>query len=79
MNPERSVDPLSSVASLLRVKPQLQQLCRFGAQWASSTPPRKAGGRHFTWSRSVAAFSGGTTAGFQGDGLRAASLRHSLL
>src|ERR1700730_755343 len=35
MNPERSVDTLSSVASLLRVKPQLQQLCRFGAQWAS--------------------------------------------
>jgi hypothetical protein len=26
MNPERSVDTLSSVASLLRVKPQLQQL-----------------------------------------------------
>ena len=35
MNPERPVDTLSSVASLLRVKPQLQQLCRFGAQWAS--------------------------------------------
>jgi AraC family transcriptional activator of mtrCDE len=35
MNPERSVDTLSSVAPLLRVKPELQQLCRFGAQWAS--------------------------------------------
>jgi AraC family transcriptional regulator, activator of mtrCDE len=35
MNSERSVDTLSSVAPLLRVKPQLQQLCRFGAQWAS--------------------------------------------
>src|SRR6202051_2958408 len=35
MNPERSVDTLSGVAPLLRVKPELQQLCRFGAQWAS--------------------------------------------
>jgi AraC family transcriptional regulator, activator of mtrCDE len=35
MSPERSVDPLSSVAPLLRVKPELQQLCRFGAQWAA--------------------------------------------
>ena len=35
MSPERSVDTLSSVAPLLRVKPELQQLCRFGAQWAS--------------------------------------------
>ena len=35
MSPERSVDTLSSVAPLLRVKPELQQLCRFGAQWAA--------------------------------------------
>jgi AraC family transcriptional regulator, activator of mtrCDE len=35
MNPERLVDTLSSVAPLLRVKPELQQLCRFGAQWAA--------------------------------------------
>jgi AraC family transcriptional regulator, activator of mtrCDE len=35
MIPERSVDTLSGVAPLLRVKPELQQLCRFGAQWAS--------------------------------------------
>jgi AraC family transcriptional regulator, activator of mtrCDE len=35
MSPEQSVDTLSSVAALLRVKPELQQLCRFGAQWAS--------------------------------------------
>jgi AraC family transcriptional activator of mtrCDE len=42
MNPERSVDPLSSVASLLRVKPQLQQLCRFGAQWASEHAAEKS-------------------------------------
>jgi AraC family transcriptional regulator, activator of mtrCDE len=34
MNPEWS-DALSGVAPLLRVKPELQQLCRFGAQWAS--------------------------------------------
>jgi len=35
MNPERSVDTLSGLAPLLRVRPELQQLCRFGAQWAS--------------------------------------------
>jgi AraC family transcriptional activator of mtrCDE len=35
MSPERSVDTLSSVAPLLRVTPELQQLCRFGAQWAA--------------------------------------------
>ena len=35
MSRERSVDTLSSVAPLLRVKPELQQLCRFGAQWAA--------------------------------------------
>jgi hypothetical protein len=35
MNPGRSVDALSSVAPLLRVGPELQQLCGFGAQWAS--------------------------------------------
>jgi AraC family transcriptional regulator, activator of mtrCDE len=31
----RSVDPLSGLAPLLRVRPQLQRVCRFGAQWAS--------------------------------------------
>ncbi len=31
----RSVDTLSGLAPLLRVRPQLQQVCRFGAQWAS--------------------------------------------
>lgn len=35
MKPERSIDGLSGLAPLLRVRPQLQQLCRFGAQWAS--------------------------------------------
>src|ERR1700730_10674539 len=35
MNPGQSIDTLSSVAPLLRVTPELQQLCRFGAQWAS--------------------------------------------
>src|ERR1700692_4085318 len=35
MSLERPVDTLSSVGPLLRVKPELQQLCRFGAQWAS--------------------------------------------
>jgi AraC family transcriptional activator of mtrCDE len=35
MNFGRSVDTLNSVAPLLRVRPELQHLCRFGAQWAS--------------------------------------------
>jgi AraC family transcriptional regulator, activator of mtrCDE len=35
MKTERSVDTLSGLAPLLRVRPELQQLCRFGAQWAS--------------------------------------------
>jgi AraC family transcriptional activator of mtrCDE len=39
VNPARSVDMLSGLAPLLRVRPQLQQLCRFGAQWASDHPP----------------------------------------
>jgi AraC family transcriptional activator of mtrCDE len=39
VNPARSVDTLSGLAPLLRVRPQLQQLCRFGAQWASDHPP----------------------------------------
>jgi AraC family transcriptional regulator, activator of mtrCDE len=35
MMTERPVDALSGLAPLLRVRPQLQQLCRFGAQWVS--------------------------------------------
>ena len=31
----RPVDTLSGLAPLLRVRPELQQLCRFGAQWSS--------------------------------------------
>ena len=31
----RPVDTLSLLAQLLRVRPELQQLCRFGAQWSS--------------------------------------------
>ena len=31
----RPVDILSGLAPLLRVWPELQQLCRFGAQWSS--------------------------------------------
>jgi AraC family transcriptional activator of mtrCDE len=34
----RPVDTLSGLAPLLRVRPELQQLCRFGAQWASDHP-----------------------------------------
>ena len=35
---ERSADALSGLAPLLRVRPQLQLLCRFGAQWISDHP-----------------------------------------
>jgi AraC family transcriptional activator of mtrCDE len=38
VNPARSVDTLSGLAPLLRVRPQLEQLCRFGAQWVSDHP-----------------------------------------
>lgn len=34
----RSADSLSGLAPLLRVRPVLQQVCRFGAQWASHQP-----------------------------------------
>lgn len=36
-------DPLSGLAPLLRVRPELQVLCRFGAQWASPHEPETAG------------------------------------
>ena len=32
---KRPVDAPSGLAPLLRVRPELQQLCRFGAQWVS--------------------------------------------
>jgi AraC family transcriptional activator of mtrCDE len=35
MTLERSADALSGLAPLLRVRPELQQVCRFGAQWAA--------------------------------------------
>ena len=35
MTLSQSVDVLSSLAPLLRVGPEVQQLCRFGAQWAT--------------------------------------------
>ncbi len=34
MTKQQSDDPLSSLAPLLRVKPELQDLCRFGGSWA---------------------------------------------
>ena len=36
-----SADALSNLAPLLRVRPELQSLCQFGAQWASSHPPEE--------------------------------------
>lgn len=38
MSPARSADILSGLAPLLRVRPELQQVCWFGAQWASVHP-----------------------------------------
>jgi AraC family transcriptional activator of mtrCDE len=35
MMTERSFDALSGLAPLLRVRQELQLLCRFGAQWVS--------------------------------------------
>lgn len=35
----RSVDSLSSLAPLLRVRPELQYACRFGAEWTSAHQP----------------------------------------
>ena len=36
-------DALAGLASLLRVRPELQQVCRFGAQWASEHGPEESG------------------------------------
>jgi AraC family transcriptional activator of mtrCDE len=38
MNKAPPADTLSGLAPLLRVRPELRQLCRFGAQWASRHP-----------------------------------------
>jgi AraC family transcriptional activator of mtrCDE len=35
MMTERSFDALSGLAPLLRMRPEIQLLCRFGAQWVS--------------------------------------------
>lgn len=35
MRRERSIDGLSGLAPLLRVRPELQAICRFGRQWVS--------------------------------------------
>ncbi|MEJ0070264.1 MAG: AraC family transcriptional regulator [Pseudomonadota bacterium] len=37
------VDALSGLAPLLRMRPELQVLCRFGAQWASAHDAERAG------------------------------------
>lgn len=39
MNQARSLDALNALAPLLRVRPELQLLCRFGAQWAADHAP----------------------------------------
>jgi AraC family transcriptional activator of mtrCDE len=38
-------DPLSGLAPLLRVRPELQVLCRFGGAW--SAPHQQDSGAHF--------------------------------
>ncbi len=40
---QETVGLLSRLAPLLRVRPQLQQICRFGAQWASAHGPETEG------------------------------------
>lgn len=39
MEPDAPTDALSSLAPLLRVRPELQYMCRFGDQWASPHAP----------------------------------------
>jgi AraC family transcriptional activator of mtrCDE len=43
LSPDQMVDALSSLAPLLRVKPVLDTLCRFGQQWASPHAPERDG------------------------------------
>jgi AraC family transcriptional regulator, activator of mtrCDE len=38
MVPPQPVDVLNALAPLLRVRPELRELCRFGAQWAADHP-----------------------------------------
>lgn len=40
---DQPVDVLSSLAHLLRVRPELESLCRFGEQWASGHEPETDG------------------------------------
>ncbi len=37
------IEPFSALAPLLRVRPELQQICRFGAQWVSQHGPERGG------------------------------------
>ncbi|UXN57883.1 AraC family transcriptional regulator [Phyllobacterium zundukense] len=41
MSQNTSSDALSGLAPLLRVRPELQYVCHFGAQWASPHPPER--------------------------------------
>lgn len=43
MPSDEPIDALSALAPLLRVHPELQKLCRFGAQWAVPHVPEPAG------------------------------------
>ncbi len=38
-----AADAVAGLAPLLRVRPELQQICRFGAQWASPHGPEESG------------------------------------
>jgi AraC family transcriptional activator of mtrCDE len=40
-------DALSGLASLLRVRPELEEFCRFGGAWASSRKTELAGRAYF--------------------------------
>ncbi len=43
MSPDEPFDALSGLAPLLRVHPELDSLCRFGAQWVSPHPSETSG------------------------------------
>jgi len=43
----RGVDPLSGLAPLLRVRPELQDLCRFGGAWSAPHDAAEGGAAYF--------------------------------
>lgn len=61
VSPQQSADILSGLAPLLRVRPELQHLCRFGAQWTADHAAeldRWAPFHCITWGSCVVELSG---------------------